>query len=81
MKGRYVGRDEHGKAIYVDVDYRQWVPRQDVSPHFRWPPRTVRRAEPVALRGRTRRSRKAHQRIVRMARRYGFRLTVDGRAV
>jgi|GEM_PF-2417144 len=77
VKGQFVGRDDRGRAMYVDMDYREWVPSQVTDPHFRWPPRALRRAEPVASRRpRTTRVRKAHQRILRVARRYGWTVKV-----
>lgn len=44
----------------------------DVSP-FRWPPRSIRRAAAIAMRPGpwTRRKQKAHNKVVRVAARYG----------
>ncbi len=76
MKGQYVGRDDRGRAVYVPVDYEDWVPRKPIVPHFSWPPRTIRRVLPVASRPRgTRRQGKAEARLIRAAARYGIRVT------
>lgn len=76
MNGVYVGRDDQGRAIYVSESTELWAPKRWTQSDqlFRWPPRVIRRAIPLAQRG-GRRGRRAHLHILRAAARYGLRVT------